>query len=111
MAGTGGVLSDPGFIHKVVGEMLGDSRKNCKSVTEFTQVFGKWGNFGRFFSKKRRPCQPDPSTRRSRCRCSLPGLTGFTGKTVWEDQQDRLEVLSQIVPLPGNRPVRFSVIV
>jgi hypothetical protein len=66
---------------------------------------------GRHLQDKRRPCQPDPSTCRSRCRCSLPGLTGFTGKTVWEDRQDRLHTLSQIAPTAGKRAVRISVIV
>lgn len=32
------------------------------------------------------PHQPNPSTCVHRCRCSLPGLTGFTTETVWEDQ-------------------------
>jgi hypothetical protein len=53
------------------------------------------------------PWQPDPSTRRSRCRCSLPGLTGFAGKTVWEDQQGPPRTLSQTGDCSGNRPDSF----
>ena len=35
------------------------------------------------------PRQPLPGTRRRRCRCSLPGLTGFTANRREEADADR----------------------
>ena len=84
-----------GFADVILSNQVGKpsgSPLSCQNLLTHKFLIGNGSN----------PCQPHPGTPDCRCRCSLPGLTGFTTIVLRGDRQGS--------PLRPIRPKRIIVL-